>query len=500
MPLPNDDRVRRLESRLERERRARAEAEQLLEAKSHELYDANQALGRLAADLEQRVAERTHQLSEARHHALRQAETDSLTGIANRAAFLRRLDATLASGDALHSGVAVLLIDLDDFKTVNDTLGHAAGDRLLIDVARRLGEACRPGDVVGRLGGDEFAVLAVGVGAGDARLNLAQRLLHSVNRPVEVDGKLVPCGCSIGLSEATPAGLASDELLANADMALYAAKRAGRARVTQFQPALRADIERRAELEREVHDAVMRHRIEPWFQPIHCHQGTRFCGAEVLARWNTGDGVRAPAEFLGVVESLGLLDLMMDNMLRVALREAAPCVRNGQLDYLSVNVSPPQFSEGWPLKLLPGLLRDTGFPAGALVVEITETALLQDMDRSRSTLAALDELGIRVAIDDFGVGFSNFSVLRQLHFHILKLDRSLVCDIDRDEDAHVIVRCLLDMAARLRIDSVAEGVERPEQAALLVASGCNALQGWHFARPQRSIETWFPVPASPALA
>lgn len=484
------ERLGRLERRLERERRARMEAERLLEAKSLELYEANRALSALASDLEQRVADRTRELSDERQRALQRAEVDGLTGIANRACFARLLHELLADTQAHADGLAALLIDLDDFKTVNDTLGHAAGDTLLIEVARRLREVVRPGDLVARLGGDEFAVIARRVGQGRGALGLAQRLMSAVSRPVMIDGQGVPCSCSIGLALA--GGPDIDGLLRDADLALHASKRAGRGRVTAFELHLRADLERRTAVEAEVRAAVLGDRIEPWYQPIMRVQGQRFAGAEMLARWHHVDGqVRPPSAFLGAVESLGLLDTMMENMLRRGLREAAAPARSGALEYLSVNVSPAQFSQGWAQHRLPGLLADTGFPASALIVEITETALVQDVDRTRATLAALTASGMRIALDDFGVGYSNFSLLRQLPFHVLKLDRTLIQDIETDDNARALAECILDLANRLKIRVVAEGVETARQAEMLAAAGCATLQGYWFARPQRALSTWF---------
>jgi len=496
--LPPTDRLARLESRLDRERRARLEAERLLETKSLELYEANRALSALAADLELRVVERTRELSTERERALQQAEIDALTGIANRASFARQLAQALSDPRATSKGVAVLLIDLDDFKTVNDTLGHAAGDALLVETARRLGETVRPGDVVARLGGDEFAVIARGVGNRQGSLLMAHRLLRALCRPTIIDGRSVLCSCSIGVAEAALDGSGADELLRDADLALYASKRAGRARVTSFEVALRADLERRAALEAEVRQAVVDDRIEPWYQPIVCHASGRWIGAEVLARWRLPSGeVRAPAAFLESVEALGLLDTMMENMLRHALREAQAPIAAGSLDYLSINVSPSQFNQGWALNHLPAVLAETGFPARALVVEITETALLQDIERTRTMLAALTGSGMRIAIDDFGVGYSNFSLLRQLPFDLLKLDRTLICDIETDEQARALAECILDLATRLRIKVVAEGVETPQQAELLAAAGCATMQGYFFARPQRDLTAWFSPGAAP---
>ncbi len=486
------DRLRRLEARLERERRARREAEQLLESKSLELFEANRALSALASDLEVRVEARTRELSLERQLAVRRAEVDGLTGIANRASFARHLGATLSESNANGAVMATLLIDLDDFKSVNDTLGHAAGDALLIDFARRLVDALRPGDVVARLGGDEFAVIAKDVGPHRGSLTLAHRLLRTLCRPALVDGRNVACTCSIGVAESRADACDADALLRDADLALYESKRGGRARVTMFEPALRAAVERRAALDVEIRQAVLDDRMEPWYQPIRDCASGRFTGAEVLARWHRADGeVRTPVDFLDHVEALGLLDTMMENMLARAFREASEAIATGSLEYLSVNVSPSQFNQGWAVGRLPALLAEHGFPDGALVIEITENALLHDRATTREMLDTLVGLGIRIAVDDFGVGYSNFSLLRQLPFQILKLDRTLVCDIEHDRHARALVEGVLDLAARLELRVVAEGVETAGQAALLEAAGCASMQGYSLARPQRDLSTWF---------
>ncbi len=482
--------TRRLEARVARERRAREEAERLLEGKSRELYEANQALSAAAADLEQRVAERTRELDDERQRALQRADLDALTGIANRAAFERSLREALADDPTRAAGVRVLLIDLDDFKGVNDKLGHGAGDTLLVTVARRLCAAVRPGDLVARLGGDEFAVLARAVADAPTASTLAHRLLDRVCRPVLLLGRSVPCGCSIGMAEAGPGQ--ADDVLRDADLALYAAKRAGRGRVMPFRVELRAEMDRRAALDREVRQAVALQQIRAWYQPVRMRAKRRFVGAELLARWHLPDGeVRSPAAFLETVEALGLLDAMMEGMLSQALPQVARWVAQGRLNYLSVNVSPTQFNEGWAQSRLPQLLLDSGFPPSALVVELTETALLHDIGRTREMLEALQAAGMRIAIDDFGVGYSNFSLLRQLPFKVLKLDRTLICDIEADADARAVAECILQLASRLGITVVAEGVETAAQARLLDQAGCDAQQGYWLARPGPDLAAWF---------
>ena len=480
------DRIRRLETRLERERRARIEAENLLEAKSLELYEANLSLSELAASLECRVQERTLELNDARRAAERQAETDALTAIPNRAAFTHRLDGDLASGRTVLPGPTLLLIDLDDFKTVNDTIGHGAGDALLTEVARRLSNAIGPAGFVARLGGDEFAVLLhEAVGHAQAQ-RVAHDLLDQVSQPLAFHGFSLQCSCSIGIAEATPAVLTADALMCDADLALYAAKRAGRSRVVTFEPALRTERQQQAALEHDLRRAIAESEIAPWYQPIVSYGKRRVVGMEVLSRWHLHSGeVRLPSAFLGGIESLGLLDDMMEGVLLRAFAEALPLVKAGALDYLAINISPAQFNRGWAQHALPRLLADIGYPPYAVVLEVTETALIDDPARVRAMLAGLTASGMRIALDDFGTGYSNFSLLRQLPFNFLKLDRSLTADIETDEPSRAMTQCILDLADHLKITVVAEGVETRSQADFLLAAGCEMQQGFLHARPQR---------------
>jgi diguanylate cyclase len=300
------DRVRRLEARLDRERRARHEAEQLLENKSRELYDANRALSELAADLERRVVERTRELMLERQTAVERADLDALTGVNNRAAFGRRLSEALTGQHAAAEGMAVVLIDLDNFKTINDTLGHAAGDALLVGFAQRLVATVRPSDVVARFGGDEFAVIAHAVGNRQGSLLMAHRLLRALCMPITIEGRSVPCSCSIGIVDAPMRGGQLEELLRDADLALYASKSKGKGCVTSFDSSLRTEFERRAVLDAEVREAVLTDRIEPWYQLIWRTSKPHHIGAEVLARWRLPDGgVRGAADFIESVEALG---------------------------------------------------------------------------------------------------------------------------------------------------------------------------------------------------
>ncbi|MBL8341522.1 MAG: EAL domain-containing protein [Rubrivivax sp.] len=489
---PWAERVRRLEARLAREQRARTQAEQIIESKSLELWEANRALSGLAAELESRVAERTQELSRERHRALQLAETDALTGVANRACFNQQLAHALQASRT-GGGGSLIMLDLDGFKAINDAHGHATGDALLVAVARRMAAAVRPSDVVARLGGDEFALIVRdGTSAGP---DVAERLLRALAEPVVIDGRRTHTGCSIGVAHFGPDTHDADALLRDADLALYTSKRQGRGRATVFDQALRSEVSRRHALQDEVRRAVAEERIEPWYQPVYDQRRGAYVGAEMLARWHHGDGmVRTPAQFLAAVEGLDLLDAMTESMLRRALVEARPHVEAGLLAHLAVNVSPAQFNRGWAQQRLPRLLAETGYPAQALVVEITETALLQDAATTGELLRALKAEGLRLALDDFGVGYSNFSLLRRLPIDLLKLDRTLVCDIVTDANARALAECVLDLAAKLHIDVVAEGVEDEAQARLLAEAGCACMQGFWFARPARRLETWFRLP------
>ena len=484
-PAQLEERVRRLESRLARERNARLEAERLLETKSLALFESNRALIDLAGGLERRVEERTRELSAERQRALEIAETDALTGIANRGAFNRWLAQALAQAAAGGPAVTVLLVDLDQFKSVNDRLGHAAGDAMLQAVAWRIRGAVRSADRVARLGGDEFAVILRSDAGAPSALDAAKRVLGEVCRPVAYQSREVPCSCSIGMAT----GADADALLCDVDTALYASKRVGRGQIRIFDANLRAELESRTALHTRVRQAVEDDAIEPWYQPIVDRASGACLGVEVLARWRLADGgVHSPNVFLKPVEDMGLLDTMTETLLRNAFAEAAPAVRAGRLGYVSVNVSPTQFNEGWVQRRIVELLRGSGLPPTALVVEITETALLKDPAHTRSMLTGLGKTGIRIALDDFGVGYSNFSLMLKLPIDILKLDQSLTRDIVADPQARALCECLLDLAARLRLKVVAEGVETEAQADVLGAAGCAVMQGYWFARPRRSLD------------
>ena len=471
------DRLRRLEDRLERERKARGHAEELLEKKSLALYEANLALSKSASELETRIEERTKELSAARKLALEQAETDALTKIANRAAFNRHLSDLVSKSGSSHS---IILVDLDEFKLVNDTLGHSAGDYLLIEVAERLKKAVRPNDIVARLGGDEFSVIARDIEKNDGVM-LARRIQQYVNQPVNYKNRLLSCSCSIGVAQVGAKNSPIERVLVDADLALYASKQHGRGGVFLFEDGLREKVDKRARLEEMVRQAVFAEEVIPYYQAIYQHSKGAFCGVEMLTRWPNHEGISTDL-FIETVESLGLLDAMMQSLLNRALHDILPLVESNIIDYLSINISPKQFSQGWVQSSLIERLSTSGFPPRSLVIELTETAIIQDMQRTKEAFVDFESSGIRVALDDFGVGYSNLSILRQLPFHSLKIDRTLISDI-HEETVRAIIECIQTLATKLDISTVAEGVETSQQASYLTKIGCATLQGFYYAKP-----------------
>ncbi|KQT60963.1 diguanylate cyclase [Methylobacterium sp. Leaf456] len=481
-PPDAEARVRRLERRLERERAARTEAEALLEEKSRALYEVNRQLGRLAAELEVRVEERTRELANARAHALDLAERDGLTGLANRTRFVRALDESLATAQRDGARFALLLLDLDRFKDINDSLGHEAGDVFLRRTARRLKALLGPAALVARLGGDEFAAL-LPAPPGTDLARLGAELAAAIRRPVPHRERSLEASCSVGIAVFPDDARTGGELQRFADIALYRSK-AERGRATRFDAAMGRAIEARHALGADLARAIREGGITPWFQPIVDGTDCRPVGAEALARWTHPTlGFLAPNTFLGLAEERGLMPDLFAAMMRRACPPAKAWIAAGRLDYLSVNLSPSQFKAGSVADEVFGLLDELDFPARALTVEITEEVLLNDLDRARAQLERLAARGVRIALDDFGVGYANIGYLRQLPIQTLKLDRLLTQDVAADHKARCILSAMVQIARALDLRLVAEGVEDSSQALWLIHLGCRQLQGYLFGRP-----------------
>lgn len=476
------DTISRLRRRLERERLARQQAEALLEEKSRALYTLNNELTALAGDLERRVTERTAELEAERERAVLIASHDQLTSLANRGRFTTFLEDVCRN--ALRDGqvVALFLIDIDNFKTINDTLGHEAGDAVLWHVAERLRLASAGQGLAARLGGDEFAVAISGEGDVSER---AEALAAVLRQPVPLRNKVIDISCSIGAACLPENAGSSTDLQRFADMALYMSKKKGRARATIFDDELRRRVEGRHALERELHVALALGEIVPWFQPIvDAHTG-EMTGGEVLARWqHPGRGILPPSEFLPAVEELGLMNRMFALLMKSACALSAPLVRGGYLRYISLNASPGQFLDGSMATLVADVLENTRFPASSLVIEITEEVLMGDARRFGRELRRLSAMGVKIALDDFGTGYSNIALLRHLPINWLKLDRSLCRELPGSATDRAIVQAVLQMCQALNLEIVAEGIENADQAEWLGMQGCHRLQGYYFGKPE----------------
>jgi diguanylate cyclase (GGDEF)-like protein len=433
------------------------------------------------AELAARVAE----LEAEREMTLRLAQTDSLTGLVNRGAFTsglcERLEAARENGDQ----VALFVIDLDRFKSLNDSLGHHAGDMLLAELGQRLREDAQAGELIARLGGDEFAVIS-----GDRDVTRrAERLIATLSQQHTIYGRTVGSGGSVGVAVfPRDAGDAID-LQRFADMALYRAKSGGGRRWHEFDAELSAESERRRTLEGELRRAIPAGEIEPWFQPIIDAMTGRMVGVEVLARWRHPEkGLLSPAAFVPMAEELGLIRTIDEAVFEAACARTAPWVADGLIEVVSCNVSPRDLLDpGFSRKLMNRLAK-TALPATALTVEITETFLLQDLGLARRHIERLAARGVNVALDDFGTGYSNLRALMHLPIQTVKLDRSLIDDVGRDPRVSKLVASLLHAARSLGVRIVAEGVEHESQALFLRSAGCERMQGYFFARPMPADE------------
>lgn len=421
------------------------------------------------------------------------AHHDALTSLPNRVQFHDRMNEMLRQAPLHDERLAVLCLDIDYFKHVNDTLGHPAGDALLEAVGNRLRECVRETDVVARLGGDEFAVLQSAVDQPAEAEHLAKRLVATLGQPYDLDGNRAIVTVSIGISIASArvADAEADLLLKNADMALYRAKADGRNTFCFFAAEMDAQMQARRAMELELREALDRQEFEVFYQPIFDLAAEQVCGFEALLRWRHPTlGMISPAQFIPLAEELGLIVTIGDWVLREACREAATWPDHIKI---SVNLSPVQFRGDNLVATVEQALRHAGLPAERLELEITETVLLQNNAAVLATLHRLRALGLHTALDDFGTGYSSLSYLRSFPFDKLKIDQSFVREMLTRPDCRIIVNTVADLARRLGIVTTAEGVETADQLALVREAGCTLVQGYFFdvARPASAIRRWF---------
>jgi diguanylate cyclase (GGDEF)-like protein/PAS domain S-box-containing protein len=415
----------------------------------------------------------------------RQAFHDSLTGLANRELFANRLEHALAQSRRFSRPIAVLFLDLDDFKTVNDSLGHGEGDELLIAVARRLEGALRAGDTFARMGGDEFAVLVEDPADAQAAVDIAERLLATLDAPFEHGTKELFVRASIGVAVSPIAGLTAEELLRNADVSMYTAKGRGKNRVKVFEAGMHEAALARLALKGDLERALERGEFILHYQPILDLSTSGLVGFEALIRWqHPGRGLVPPLTFIPVAEETALIVPLGAWVLEQACRTAAGWAAPGGRPLgISINVSGRQLQESGFVATVRGVLAATGLAPERLTLELTESVVMHDAEAAIEILAQLKALGVRLAIDDFGTGYSSLSYLRRFPIDELKIDRSFVASMHEGPEQAAVVLSIIKLSETLRLATVAEGIEDAAQVAELQSLGASLGQGYFFARP-----------------
>jgi len=427
---------------------------------------------------------------QAEEHIQHLAHYDALTGLPNRALLGDRLQQAVLRAERDHTQVGVLLVDLDHFKRINDTLGHSVGDQLLREAARRLQECIRQCDTISRQGGDEFAIVLPDLSAGDEAARMAQRILDQVAEPYRLEDHDLHISCSIGISFCPRDGRSAENLLKNADNALYRAKDAGRNNYQHYQSGATVVARERLSLESSLRHAVERQQLELYYQPKWDFHADAITGAEALIRWNHPElGLLPPSRFIPIAEDSGLVLSLGEWVLRAAVSEIGRLHRNGWPRLrVAVNLSARQFRQCDLTDLIQGLLAETGFEPTCLELELTEGILMHHTEDNIAALRAFKEMGVRMAIDDFGTGYSSLSYLQRFPVNLLKIDRSFVTDLPANANNAAIVDAIVTLAHGLKLEVVAEGVETVEQLEFLRAHGCDEGQGYYFGRPLPLIE------------
>jgi diguanylate cyclase (GGDEF)-like protein/PAS domain S-box-containing protein len=425
---------------------------------------------------------------------------DPLTGLPNRALFAERLERAVSRSRHPDAALfAVLFLDLDRFKVVNDSLGHLSGDRLLEGFAGRIEDCVRPGDMVARFGGDEFAILLTDISAGNDAAHIAERIHKALEPPFNLGGHEVYTSASIGIALSSTGYEHAPDVLRDADTAMYRAKAKGRARFEVFDTAMRERVTAFMRTENDLRRAIERGELRLHYQPIVALADRQILAFEALVRWQHPErGLLSPEHFVEVAEETGLIVPIGEWVLHRACRDARswPVGRNGQKPSVCVNLSACQVSDADVVTRVCGALQESGIPPEQLVLEMTESAIMETGGSALARLATLKALGLRLHLDDFGTGYSSLSYLHRFPIEALKIDRSFIAALARSEDALAIVRSILSLCQNLRLTAIAEGVESAEQAQLLAGLGCGQAQGFHFS-PAVELERAVALLASP---
>lgn len=416
-----------------------------------------------------------------------QAYHDLLTRLPNRALFKDRLDLAITHARRSEQKLAVMFLDLDRFKVINDTLGHAMGDRLLQAVTQRLERCLRKGDTLSRFGGDEFTLLLPSIhGYEDAR-QISKKLIKALRAPFQLGEHEVFVGVSIGIATYPEAGESMDQLIQNADIAMYHVKARGKDGYRFYSESMSIDTANRLSLERDLRMALERDELRVFYQPQVCSSSNRVVGLEALVRWQHPErGLLYPRDFLPLAEETKLIAKLSECVLDQACHDVGQWIREGHSDLrLAVNLSPVQVEHPRFVETLMAQLQAHGFPPQNLEIEITENVIMNDLEQISQKLRELASLGVRIAIDDFGTGYSSLNYIHRLPIHTLKVDQSFVKAIRRGEDGACIVNAIVAMAHGLKLQIVAEGVETDEQLTYLKSLGCHQVQGFFYgpARP-----------------
>jgi diguanylate cyclase (GGDEF)-like protein len=461
----------------------------------HQVLLTNERLQRTNEDLEGRVAERTRRLIDANQRLKEEiadreelqarsqylAYHDSLTGLGNRMLFKEQLDEALRDVSVAPHPLAVLFVDLDGFKAVNDTLGHSIGDLLLKSIATKLRDLLPSTDRIARLGGDEFAILQMSSSQPASSISLAEKIIDAACHSHSIEGHEVTVGASVGIAIGRAGDVDTESLLKSADLAMYSAKSDGRGTYRIFDPEMDAIVQSRRSLERDMRTSLVQGGFALFYQPLINLQTGKVTAFEALMRWNHPErGLVSPADFIPVAEEMGLIVPLGEWALRQACMEAV----NWPDDIrVSVNLSPLQFAKGNLVSTVMNALASSGLPATRLELEITESVLLEKSERNISILNQLRELGIRISMDDFGTGYSSIGYLRSFPFDKIKIDQTFVRDLLVDEGSLAIVRAIASLGVSFGMTTTAEGVETEEQMRRLNLEGCVEVQGYLYSKP-----------------